>query len=71
MNQQIINEKDELFIVTSPESGWDCVHGTVYAGYTKAEVREILDLERGESTEDDLIIHEIYNINQKNTTNVR
>ena len=71
MSQQIINEKDELYIVTNPENGWDCVHGTVYAGYTEAEVREILDLERGESTEDDLIIHEIYNINQKNTTNVR
>lgn len=62
---QTINENDELYVVTNPESGWDCVYSTVYAGYTENEVREILDEERGESTEDELIIHQIFNINRK------
>ena len=56
---------EKLFVVTNPENGWDCVYSTLYKGYTEEEVRELLDEEFGYDTEDDLIIHEIYEINEK------
>lgn len=60
---QYMNKK--LFVVTNPENGWNCVHKTLYEDYTEKEVREILDKEYGRNTEDELIIHELYNINSK------
>ena len=57
--------KEKYFIVTNPANGWDCVYSTLYKGYTENEVREILNKERGDDTEDKLIIHELYLLNEK------
>ena len=56
---------EKIFVVTNPENGWDCVHCTVYKGYTEEEVRELLNEEFERDTEDDFIIHEIYELIEK------
>lgn len=56
---------DKVFVVTYPESGWDCVIA-VYTGYdTEEEVRKLLDEEAERDTEGEFVIHRVYNINTK------
>ena len=52
-----------LYVVTSPDSGWDCVVG-IYKASSEEIVREYFNTERGRDTEDNLIIHMQWDITE-------
>ena len=56
-----------IFVITYPESGWDCVGG-IYEADSKEQVLEFIAEERGETMDNlnDVIVHEVFEITKLN-----